>query len=425
MRSNVSSRISKVVLSLGLVFISACAFGPGRLKATSIEYNKAVRQTRDQELLLNLVRLKYREMPVFLELVSLSSQFTLSTSASVLGTIHENVTETNIPNILDLGGGISYDSRPTITFSPLRGEDFVQRLMSPLGLDTIAALYYSGWSIDRILRLTVQKINDVENAMSAAGPTPLKAPRYKKFQELTENLRDLQTRGVLEIGRTARSMTIGGTISEDKITGADVVNAANSGYRFERTGGGFALTRTEPVTVLQISQRAYEDEEMTAIVKSVFEIVFKREAAEAAGLKKIREIEVYEKIGEASGEGSEDTQYTLAVVPRSLIGVFFYLSQSVEAPKKHIKMNLVTQTETEDGELFDWSLVTKDLFRVRSSKLRPRGAAVAVPYRGYWFYIDDDDLNSKSTFALLGQLLSLKSGNAESAGPVLTLSVGQ
>lgn len=420
-----SYRISKVVLLLGVVFTSACAFGPGRLRATSIEYNKAVRQTRDQELLLNLVRLKYREMPAFLELVSLSSQFNFTTSASVLGTIHENVTDTNIPSILDLGGGISYADRPTITFSPLRGEDFVQRLMSPLGLDTIAALYYSGWSIDRILRLTVQKINDVENAMSAAGPAPLRAPRYEEFQELTKNLRDLQTRGLLEIGRTSRSVAIGATISADKITGADIVDAANSGYRFEPAGAGFVLTRTQPVTVLLISNRAYEDEEATAIVKSVFEKVFRREAAEAGGLKKVREIEVYEQISEASGEGSEDTQYKLAVVPRSLIGVFFYLSQSVEAPKKHIKMNLVTQTETEDGELFDWSLVTKDLFRVRSSKLRPRGAAVAVPYRGYWFYIDDDDLNSKSTFALLGQLLNLKSGNAESAGPVLTLSVGQ
>jgi len=50
-------------------------------------------------------------------------------------------------------------------------------------------------------------------------------------------------------------------------------------------------------------------------------------------------------------------------------------------------------------------------------------AAVAVAHRGHWSYIDEADLASKSTFALLAQLCVLQDGSAQGAVPVLTLPV--
>ena len=52
--------------------------------------------------------------------------------------------------------------------------------------------------------------------------------------------------------------------------------------------------------------------------------------------------------------------------------------------------------------------MTGDLFCVRVQRYRPRHAAVAVPYRGYWFYVDETDLDSKSTFNLLLELFNLE-----------------
>jgi hypothetical protein len=49
---------------------------------------------------------------------------------------------------------------------------------------------------------------------------------------------------------------------------------------------------------------------------------------------------------------------------------------------------------------------------------------VAVQYRGSWFYIDDSDLSSKSTFNLLGQLFELQAGEAGGSVPLLTLPIG-
>jgi hypothetical protein len=68
--------------------------------------------------------------------------------------------------------------------------------------------------------------------------------------------------------------------------------------------------------------------------------------------------------------------------------------------------------------------VTGDLIRIRSGG-KPTGAYVAVEYRGHWFYIEDPDLQSKSTFALLQMVLALQAGDVPSTGPVLTLPVSR
>jgi hypothetical protein len=85
----------------------------------------------------------------------------------------------------------------------------------------------------------------------------------------------------------------------------------------------------------------------------------------------------------------------------------------------------VTVTRDAEGRDFDWGLVTGDLFRVRSRRLPPSSAYAATHYRGSWYYIDDADLDTKSTFAFLMQLFALQAGSIESAGPILTLPVAR
>jgi hypothetical protein len=55
----------------------------------------------------------------------------------------------------------------------------------------------------------------------------------------------------------------------------------------------------------------------------------------------------------------------------------------------------------------------------------PKCAFVAVRYRDYWYYIDDRDQTSKSTFALVTQLNRLDFGRDAPGAPFLTLPVGR
>jgi len=56
-------------------------------------------------------------------------------------------------------------------------------------------------------------------------------------------------------------------------------------------------------------------------------------------------------------------------------------------------------------------------------EMRPETAW--LKYRDYWYYIDDRDLQSKATFALVLGVSRLDFGRQQPGGPFLTLSVGR
>jgi hypothetical protein len=76
------------------------------------------------------------------------------------------------------------------------------------------------------------------------------------------------------------------------------------------------------------------------------------------------------------------------------------------------------------GGPFDTSGAGKRLFHVASSPDEPQNAAVKVFYRGSWFYIEDTDIDSKTTFVLLSMLVMLQSGDTAKITPLITLPVG-
>jgi hypothetical protein len=86
-------------------------------------------------------------------------------------------------NNAGIGGAARYTEKPTITYLPLKGGDFIKKVLSPVDVDMLMLLSRSGWRMDRILNLTVNNINGIDNAHTASGPTPAIAPNFKKFDE--------------------------------------------------------------------------------------------------------------------------------------------------------------------------------------------------------------------------------------------------
>lgn len=381
-----------------------CVRGPALLQASRGRYNEVIQRTTDEQLLLNLVRLQYRDAPSFLEVGSVSTQFSLSQSANVAGLINEGPTAIN-PDRLDLRAGLDYEERPTVTLTPLQGKDFVRKLLTPLAPDVIVLLSQSGWSIDRVLRLTVQRMGGVDNASSASGPTPSRAPSYREFARISRRFRWLQEHGWLDLAYETRETPLFGPVPVDRVNTADVISASSAG------------------TPIRLS----EDGTLAVITTASRAIVW-RIPPEAAGRTEV--VELMEWLGLAPGRSSYELrvgtggQGAIGLSMRSLMGTLFYLSQGVDVPPAHRARGLVTSTVDDTGKPFDWSQVTEGLLRVHWDAARPREAAVLMRRRGYWFYIDDTDLISKSTFALLGQLFALQAGGVETIGPVLTLPVG-
>ena len=116
-RSYLSQILLLFCLACSLSIVSCVNLGPTTLKSERSKYNVSVQKTNDEELLLNLVRLKYRDTPFFMEVSSMASQFTLSSSANASASLQNGV-----KGLFGLEGSLGVTEKPTVTYSPLLSE---------------------------------------------------------------------------------------------------------------------------------------------------------------------------------------------------------------------------------------------------------------------------------------------------------------
>ena len=353
------------VLPAALLQGCQSAFGPQSLQRTHPAYNAAITASVNEQMLQNLVRLRYRDVPFFLEIGSVTSTLSIGANANLGASIAIGGQDSLSPLT-----GLAYVDAPTISYAPLRGEDLLKSLLSPLQLESILVLTQSGWQISRVFGLCFERINDLRNAPTASGPTPAREPDYREFNQLLESLNRLQMRGLIEVGATGVS-----------------------------DGAEFVI-------------KLADDDE-----------------------RDLRELgNIHQLLGIPSGgiQFGLNTNFLMteadhwAVRTRSLSSVLYYLSQNVDTPRAHQSAGLVTVTEADGGGAFDWGETPAGrLFEVKTGPEPPAGAYIATFYRGHWFWIDDDDLQSKSTFMLLRQLFDLQAGQNTVIGPTLTMPVGR
>ncbi len=410
-----SVRIALVSLTLAL---TGCQIGPHAMKMGHPEYASAVGAVMDQQLLLNLVRLRYRATPVWLEISSISTQFEASASADISGTLNEDVSlgGAENPDALSLGAGIAYSERPTISYSILGGEDFIRRLLTPIPVIGVSLLADSGWRGDRVLQVTVERMNGLKNAPQASGPTPAQIPEYKEFQEAVRLMRKLAQEELVDFEFATRTEQVGDPIPADNVEGDMLTDAAKMGLEFHTQDDGkmMALTQEERILMMRVTERAADSADVGRL-----------RALLCLAPEQMR----YDLVDPAHGDydplepnrGLSD----ISIDTRSLMGVMYYLSNAVDVPPAHKAAGPVTETVDEAGNPFDWGELLDGIFVVHCSKRPPADAAVAVRYRGHWFYIADDDESSLSTFALLNQLASLTAGEKRGPAPVLTLPIGR
>ena len=160
--------------------------GPRALRGERPDWNQQIVRSTDAEMLLNVVRLRYNDSPLFLELGAVVAQYTYDASLNVSGQLEAGMNNGTLGTIL------GYSEHPTITYTPLSGEDFAERLLSPIPLDSLMLFEQAGWSAERLLLIAVQRVNDLYNARSATGPTPARAPDYETFDDFAERFERLR-----------------------------------------------------------------------------------------------------------------------------------------------------------------------------------------------------------------------------------------
>ena len=172
-----------VVLSVAL---AGCISSPGSqsIRHNYSTYNQTIHYNQSQQMLLNLVRMRYRESPLFLKVgaVSVSYNFEL-TGGARLGSVLDEP---------DYGveAGATYAETPTVTYTPIEGDTFVKQMLTEVDQSTLILLFRSGWPIDTLCHILVEQIGASYN--SAGDPT------YPEFEDVVNRLATAQHEHRLE-----------------------------------------------------------------------------------------------------------------------------------------------------------------------------------------------------------------------------------
>jgi hypothetical protein len=371
-----------------------------------------MRDTNDQQLLMNIVRLRYADSPVFIDLPNITSQFEVSGVGGYLGG-YGNQT----PRRASLGNGqLTMRDTPTLSYHPREGREIAKSLLNPLTPD-LFSVFNAGANIEQLLLLTVNDMNDVPNAVKATTLTPRVPDDNAEFLRGIRILASLRDRDATELtfGTKEETEAASDPISQDLVSGRDLINAAHDGYVFREKGEHrYTLYKREKDLYLRIRPAFVDSPEMQEVAR-IFKLIPGRDKYV---IKPELSEEAQDNLPKPLGS---DTMY---MNMRSVLQIMTFLSKGVCVPEEHVRTGIAPMTPGPDGRPFDWTRVTAGNFFVNSQRRRPREAEVAIEYRGYWFYIAANDVNSRAALSILEILFALQESGDRHVGPLLTLPLG-
>jgi len=343
----------KLLIVIFALFCAGCrSIGPNKVTRDRFDYSYEMSESWKKQMLLNIIKLRYLDVPIFLDVGQLVTGYSLETSVNLGGSISG-------------GGGLGsagaqgrYTDRPTITYTPLTGERFLEGFLTPIRPVNVFSLVQSGYPADFVLELCLDSFNGLYNRSGSLASNRQPNPDFFHVLSLMREVQDAGGFGMrIKVFEDGRASTV----------------------FFFRNMDVAEEIQTKASEVRRLLQVPPEQSE--------FELI-------------------YSPMRGAAGE--------LSVGTRSLYQVLESLGMGIIIPESHLQRQLVPPM-MEIGE------DEPALFRVLSSSNKPKDSYVEVLYEDEWFWIANDDWVSKRSFSSLLFLFSLTNSNVTENLPTITI----
>jgi hypothetical protein len=357
---NPSRIISLSIALLGVAALTSCThLGPKTIPVDRFDYGTAIADSWKQQTLLNIVKLRYMDLPIFVDVASVVSGYSLQTGISANGTLSsEKAIQGNYASI---GAQAIYTDRPTITYVPMTGDKFLRGLVTPIDPKNIFFLLQSGYAADFILSMTVESLNGVRNRSTAGGAVREADPAFIHALEL---LREVQTAGAF-----------GMRVEEDKVKGST----------------GIVFFQRDDVPV-DIAQKAVEIRRLLKLTPDQEKFVL-----------------TYSPMRGAENE--------LAVNSRSMLQIMQAFASYMDVPEAHLK----DQSAWPSLQNASGNESPQQKVRIHSGKEKPTGAFAAVRYRDYWFWVENGDRQTKRALTVVMFFFTLAESGSPEKLPLITI----
>jgi hypothetical protein len=336
--------------------------GPGTIVDDRVPYNDAIATSWKQQTLLNIVRLRYLDVPEFIDVPSVVSGYGLDRTAT--GSFGASIFPHSFLNnflTFGLGGTRTLSDHPTISYQPQTGSEFTRNLTNPIPPAAILNLIESGTPADVVMELAVESINGIRNRQFSGKIQPADP----EFLQVLQTMKKAQASGQV-------SLRVAPGNDKDK-------------------------DKKNPDVLMTI-----QDKDIDPAL-----------AAELAQMRKILRLDPQVREFKIVFGMLPQDKTEIAFRTRSVLRIMTFLALNVQAPAVHVA----------DGRAVDVGDVgtAQPQLTVHSGCKRPCDAYAAVHYKGHWFWIDDSDFYSKRSMLYLKILLALADTGQKEAGPALTI----
>ena len=348
------------VAALILLASPACVtLGPATLSRDRFDYGTEIGDSWKRQTLINLVRLGYFDMPIFVDVGQIVGGYTLETGVSAGGAFPSGG-----PDTWTLGGSSKLTDRPTITYVPITGNDFLRALMTPMSPESVLFTVQANWPADLVFGLSVISINGLRNQrLSMSGS----APGDPDFFRVVQFMREVQRSGAFDMR----------------------IRAGKEGDRS---------------TVLFIRRNNLSPDLL----------------AEAAHFREALNLEPerndYRLVYGSLPSGPDE----IAIQTRSMLQVMLEIAALIDVPPEDITDGRATTGASAVQEVAG----ALKALRIKTAKQEPDEPFVSARYHDNWYYIDDTDLRSKGVFSFLMLMFTLADTSERQELPLITIPAG-
>jgi hypothetical protein len=342
---------------LALALAGCASVGPRTVAVDRFDYSSAIADSWKEQTLLNIVKIRYVDLPVFVDVSSVVAGYSLQTGVTVGGVVSSDRAVQG--NYGSIGGQAVYTDRPTITYVPMTGEKFLRGMITPIDPKNIFFMLQAGYPADFILGLTVESLNGVRNRSATGGMVRQADPEFARVQQL---LREVQVAG-----------GVGMRVEEDKAKGSTAV------LFFQR-------------------------DDLPADIQE--------KSAEIRRLLRLKADQQKFVLTYSPMRGNDNE---LTVNSRSLLQILQAFSSYVEVPEQDLRDKIAAPAFAHAES------DPRQVGRIRSGPTRPETAYVAVQYRGQWFWVDHSDWLTKRALTAVMFFFTLADTGSPDKLPLITI----
>jgi hypothetical protein len=344
------------IVAFSLLSNGCRSIGPRTIPRDRFDYSDAIESWKHATL-LNIIKLRYLDLPIFLDVAQVVSGYQLETAVNMGGKVG-SASALGGADAFSMGAAGKYVDRPTITYMPLTGNDFLEGFLTPVEPSRVFFMLQSGYAADFVLEMSLDSFNGLQNQSATYGSSRTADPDFLRVTRLIRKIQDVGALGMQ-------------------------VKKEEEGQK----------------TTLVFFRDEQASEETRAQIRELKDLLGIVEEQQRFKL-------VYSPIRGEPGE--------LAVTTRSILRVLGALATGVEPPKAHVERGLLPPVPGRAEQ-------EHDLFRVHSGEEKPDDVYVAVRYQDAWFWIEHEDWHTKRTFAFVMFLFTLSDTGDQERLPLVTI----